>query len=388
MPGLADLRKVLRPDRVVDLPTKVVRGLRSKNFDKWLPGYLRHAANELRRPKFEGHRHLLFAFCDHYEPRWKGPSDAVASERVKRWTEGYPKLAAGFRDADGRSPRHSFFFPGEEYRPEYLAGLAALAKAGLGEVELHLHHDNDTPENFRREVGQYLKLYAEHGHLSRQGGKLRYAFIHGNWCLANARSDGRWCGIDAELPLLFETGCYADFTFPAAPDESQPRIVNRIYWPTGDLGRRRAQDDAEIARVGQSHSDRVLMIEGPLALAIRPQRRFLRIENADVTGANPATAERVDLWVKQNIHVENRPEWVFVKVHTHGTQEAHADALLGQGARRLHEALGRYNDGRRWSLHYVTAREMYNVAMAAMAGKTGNPADYFNFALPPPPITA
>ena len=58
----------------------------------------------------------------------------------------------------------------------------------------------------------------------------------------------------------------------------------------------------------------------------------MRIENADITGANPPAAERVHSWVAQNIHVQDRPEWVFVKVHTHGTQEAHADALLGTGA--------------------------------------------------------
>jgi hypothetical protein len=371
---------------------KVLNRLREKNFDKWLPGYLRHVADEKRRRRFEGHRHVLFAFCDHYEPRWKAPSPELARQRVQRWTEGYPKLAAGFRDANGRSPRHSFFFPGEEYAPEYLDGLATLARAGLGEVELHLHHDNDTPENFRREVLHYLQLYAGHGHLSREGERLRYAFIHGNWCLANARSDGRWCGIDAELPLLWETGCYADFTFPAVPDESQPRVVNRIYWPDGDLSRRRAYDPvggagaARRARVGESFADRVLIIEGPLALELRPRKRFVRIENADVTGNNPATSERVDSWIEQNIHVEGRPEWVFVKVHTHGTQEAHADALLGEGARRMHQALGRYNDGTKWSLHYVTAREMYNVAQAAMAGKTGEPSQYFNFQLKPPPI--
>ena len=43
-------------------------------------------------------------------------------------------------------------------------------------------------------------------------------------------------------------------------------------------------------------------------------------------------------------------------------------------------------DGTRWALHYVTAREMYNVACAAMAGKTGSPADHVDFQLPPPPI--
>ncbi len=85
---------------------------------------------------------------------------------------------------------------------------------------------------------------------------MRYAFIHGNWCLANARSDRRWCGVDEELPLLFQSGCYADFTFPAAPDDSQPPIVNQIYWPDGDLARRRAQDTGARARVGEVRRDR------------------------------------------------------------------------------------------------------------------------------------
>jgi hypothetical protein len=156
-------------------------------------------------------------------------------------------------------------------------------------------------------------------------GRLRYAFIHGNWCLANARRDGRKCGVDEELPLLFDTGCYADFTFPAAPDESQPAIVNKIYWPEGDLARRRSYESGSPARVGQRRHDRILMIEGPLAFALRPGR-FLapRIENSAVTAADPPTPARVRSWVNQGIGVEGRPEWVFVKVYTHGAPEKQA----------------------------------------------------------------
>src|SRR5436190_1427038 len=80
----------------------------------------------------------------------------------------------------------------------------------------------------------------------------------------------------------------------------------------------------------------------------------------------PPSAWRVRSWVAQEVHVEGRPEWVFVKVHTHGAPEANARSLLGAPGRALHEALRRYNDGHAWRLHYVTAREMYNVAMAAM----------------------
>jgi hypothetical protein len=38
------------------------------------------------------------------------------------------------------------------------------------------------------------------------------------------------------------------------------------------------------------------------------------------------------------------------------------------------------------SLHYVTAREMFNVARAAMDGKSGDPSAYFDYVIKPPPI--
>jgi hypothetical protein len=364
----------------------VLTQLLEKNLQAWVGGYVRHLAGQARAPRHRGLKHLLFAFCDHFEPLWRKPGLETGAARVRAWHQGYPALASGFRDADGRPPRHSFFFPGEEYDPGFLEPLADLARAGLGEVELHLHHDADTEAGLRQSIAESLELYMRHGHLSREGGRPRYAFIHGNWCLANARRDGRWCGVDRELPLLFQTGCYADFTFPAAPDESQPGIVNQIYWPVGDLQRARSYERGEPATVGQGYHDRILMIEGPLALARRPGRFSLRIENAAVTADDPGSDARVSSWVSQNIHVAGRPDWVFVKVHTHGAPEKQAQSLLNGGGRALHQALARYNDGRNWALHYVTAREMYNVAMAAMEGKSGNPAEYFDHRHPPPPV--
>jgi len=362
--------------------------LRRKNLHTWMGGYARHLAARARRPRIRGPRHLLFAVCDHYEPLWGKVDRARGDERVRAWDEGYPRMADAFRDADGRPPRHSFFFPGEEYAPEFLDRLARLARAGYGEVELHLHHDGDTAERLRADIERYLELLGSHGHLSRGAdGRMRYAFIHGNWCLANARTDGRWCGVDEEIPLLFDTGCYADFTFPSAPDECQPNIVNQIYWPTGDLSRRRAYEQGERARVGERKHDRLLMIEGPLALARRPGRLTPRIESAAIDGGDPPSPARVRSWATQEIHVAGRPEWVFVKVHTHGAPEKNAATLLGDAGRAMHETLAReYNDGDRWRLHYVTAREMYNVAVAAMDGKDGDPSAWFDYDVAPPPV--
>jgi hypothetical protein len=112
-----------------------------------------------------------------------------------------------------------------------------------------------------------------------------------------------------------------------------------------------------------------------------------RIENAAVTANDPATPARVRTWAGQGIGVVGRPEWVFVKVHTHGAPEQQAASLLGTDGRAMHaELTTRYNDGTKWRLHYVTAREMYNVAIAAMDGKSGDPNEFRDYALPPPPV--
>ena len=366
----------------------VLSRLRAKNLHNWLGGYALDVARRALRPRPTGPRHLLFALCDHFEPLWREAPPAQGRERVRAWSAGYPAVFGEFRDADGRPPRHSFFYPGEQYAPEYLEPLAGLARTGLAEVEVHLHHDGDAAATLRRSLDQALADFARHGHISRDAaGRPRWAFIHGNWCLANSRRDGRWCGVDAELPLLFGAGCYADFTFPSAPDETQPNIVNQIYWPVGDLDRRRAYDRGRRARVGEVRGDRLLIVQGPIALALRPGRAAVRIESSALDAGDPPTPARVDTWVAQDIHVEGRPEWTFVKVHTHGAPEKNSASLLGPAGQRLHQYLAaRYNDGRNWILHYVTAREMYNIAVAAMEGESGDPCAHRDRVIPPPPL--
>jgi len=363
----------------------VLGPLRKKNLHTWLPDYGRHL---LRRARASHGKpvHLLFALCDHYEPLHGKAPDDVGLARVDAWADGYAALAE-FRDSNGRPPRHGWFFPGEEYRPHFLDQLGKLVRAGYGEVEFHLHHDGDTAQTLAPLISSHLDLFAEHGHLSRnpgkKGAKYQWAFIHGNWCLANGRPDRKWCGVDDELLVLHELGCYVDLTFPAAPDPSQPDKVNQIYWPTGDLSKRRSYEHGSAAKVGEHHTDRLLMITGPLALV--PKRRGMRLENGAITGDDPPTAGRVASWISQRIHVEGQPDWVFVKVHTHGAIESTAASLLGEGGRNLHSALAEHARGGT-QLHYVTAREMFNVARAAMDGKTGDPSAYFDYVIKPPPV--
>jgi hypothetical protein len=368
------------------LGTILIRALQARNVMGWLTSYLRQ---DWRAPVPAGTtKHLLFCFVDHYEPGWQKPGYDTECARVARWRSDYPKLCEKHRDSDGRAPIHTFFYPEEEYRPEHLNALVELCKMGLGEIEIHLHHDNDTDETVRQKFRGFARLLVEaHGALpvDAKTGQPQWAFIHGNWALDNARPDGRWCGVNNELQVLREEGCYADFTLPAAPDPCQTRIINRIYYATDDPKRPKSHDHGVRVRVGSPAVGDLMLIQGPLGLNWNSRKFGVipRIENSDVRTSCPPSPDRIDAWVATGIHVEDRPEWVFVKVHTHGTQERDMDTLLGPAMDRAFAHLeSTYNDGQKWKLHYVSAREMFNIAKAAEAGMTGNPGGYRDFLIP------
>lgn len=363
-----------------------------RNAHLWLPGLLRSRRDRVRVSR-DRPVDVLLCMADHFEPGHGDPGLAVERARMDAWCERLPKLAARFADADGRPPRHTFFFPAEQYRREHLDRLSALCEAGLGEVEVHLHHDGDTSEGLRSTLLEFKsRLAMDHGLLtSAPDGTVLYGFIHGNWALDNARPDGRHCGVNDELTVLRETGCYADFTQPAAPDISQTRTVNSVYYAVDDPDRARSHDFGVAARAARiPPSDSLLLVQGPIALDW--DRRVCGVAPGLDVGAidgSPGYApvlRRFRKWVDAGIGVHGRPEWVFVKLHTHGAPERNAAVLLGPKMEALHEDINReFNDGRRYRLHYVTAREMVNIVRAAEAGVDGNPGQYRDYLLPPPP---
>ncbi len=360
-------------------------GLRRKGMHRWLVPYLL-SVHKRRTPRPGEPIHVLLAICDHFEPKLGGASPAVARERVRRWVDNYPKQLGRFRDSDGRPPRHTFFYPAEEYEPEYLEALAGLCRAGYGEVEIHLHHDNDTAENLRRTLLDFKKLLHErHGLLAkdRRSREVVYGFIHGNWALDNSRSDGRLCGVNNELDILRETGCYADFTLPSAPSETQTRKINSIYWGIDDPARPKSHNwGPDLGSVPRPDCS-LLMIQGPLLLDWRRRKLGLlpRVENACLQGTQPPSLQRLENWLRACVQVAARPDWYFVKLHTHGANEANMPALLGDAMTQFHDGLAkRAADGKNFYFHYVTAREMANLALAAESGWTGSVAEARDFA--------
>ena len=303
-----------------------------KEMQTWLPTYVKQGL--FPHKKFGGPKHIMFCFVDHYEPQWMNKDNInLERERVDRWMTDYPLMATKYTDADGYHPKHSFFFPEEEYRKEHLDKLSDLCARGFGEIEIHLHHENDTSDNLRSTLTNFAELlYKDHGALSLdpETGKPTYAFIHGNWALDNSHAHGHWCGVNDELIILKETGCYADFTFPS-PDTTQPAMVNCIYYAKDEPEKPKSYNKGRKVKKGGSTWGDLMIVQGVLKLNWK-NRKFgviPKIEQSDVRNTLPPSKERVDMWVDQAIHIENRPDWIFIKVHTHGTQEASMETLLG-----------------------------------------------------------
>jgi hypothetical protein len=368
-----------------------VAGLVHRDMHLWFFSYLAHEIRLRTNPLPGGLKHVLFCFVDHFEPLAAKASDAQGLERARRWARDYPQVAYRFRDADGRHPVHTFFYPAEEYREEHVAQIAPLCRAGLGEFEVHLHHHDDTPTAFLEGLRAFTTALADrHGLLVRApNGEIPFAFIHGNWALDNSRADGRWCGLNNELILLRQAGCYADFTLPSAPSDTQTSTINSIYYATDDPDAPKSHNRGIPLRAGVMGSGDLLLIQGPLSLHWRYRKLGIwpRIENGDVAPCDIPIERRVDMWIRQHVHVHGRPDWIVVKVHTHGATEENADWLFadrgaGELARMLSHLDAKYNDGREFALHYVSARELYNIVKAAEAGNSGNPNQFRDFILP------
>lgn len=367
-----------------------------RGAEKWFPGYL---ASLLRRHRDRGgENHVLLCIADHFEPFQRtvlpsgdvtGGGDAQTVRRdVSDWCAAYAKTVDGIRDADGQPPRHTFFYPWDEYDPGCLDELSTFCRAGYGEVELHLHHRNDSEEGLRSKLETCRDAYVgRHGLLGRTaGGSANYAFVHGNWALCNSRPDGDWCGVPRELEILKQTGCYADFTFPSAPSPTQPRTVNAVYYgqdpEPGQCGHRRSALVKADAASGAMPDDALLFVQGPLGLNWKSRKFGIlpRLENGELSAAHPATPERLALWMRLQVHVIGRPGWIIIKLHTHGMSERSRAGVIGPAMRQFHEAASGL------PLHYVTARELYNIIKAAEAGHAGNPGQWRDFILKPPPF--
>jgi hypothetical protein len=327
-------------------------GRLGRNAHLWAPGYV---SSHWRRPKSAPTR-VWLAFADHFEPRWHNAGQAQAEARVEAWRTKWPEIAKRHLDSAGRRPVYTFFYPQEEYHPRLLDPLAELTSLGIADVEVHLHHDGEGEQDFVDRITGFTEtLFRRHGLLRTREGRVVFGFIHGNWALDNSLPDGRWCGLNNEITLLRDLGCYADFTLPSAPSETQTRIVNTIYWAVDDPAKPKSHDTGIPVTPGGDVAGDLLMIPGPLGVCWRSGRLLPRIENGELASYYPVTTERVRTWLRVAPRIG---EDVFIKLFSHGATEKNAAALLHSALdftlRELTAECGRRGMG----LYFVSAFQM------------------------------
>jgi hypothetical protein len=326
--------------------------------------------------------HVYVCVGDHYEPNHRRPGLEEQRRRVAVWLQKYPEIAKRHRDSAGRPHVRTFFFPIDEYRPEHLDQLALLCREGFGDVEVHLHHENDSASQLSDTLLGFAEtLHTRHGFLrkSAANGRIEYAFIHGNWALDNSHPEGKFCGVDDEITVLASTGCYVDMTLPSAPSPTQTRRVNSIYYARGRSGRAKNHDDGEVlvAGTGQRTLDdhTLLMVQGPLAPNVRSRKLGVipRLETGELSPDVPVDpADRVPVWLDHAPALRGAPNHRFLKLHAHGTAPGGEEYFLepGGGFDRLLTTLEQYCAANpECVLHYVTAWEMVQVIRGLERGE-------------------
>jgi hypothetical protein len=359
---------------------------------RWLPAYAWQRVT--RRPP-RGKVHVIISLADHFEPAFvpeNGQARAPYAEQERRlesWCRNYPKLFDSWRDSDGYPFVHTYFYPAEQYERALIERLAEHCKAGWGEIETHLHHGVGAPdnaENTRRQLVEFRDALAhEHGCLSYFDGSglPRYAFVHGNFALANS-AGGRACGVDSEMQVLADTGCYADLTLPtAAFHPAQTAKINSLYECALPLDQRAPHRRGVDLQRGRTPQVFPIIVQGPLLPDRTPSKQSLRpgIENGAITASCPATVRRLNLWKNASISVHGCPDWLFVKLHCHGMDPTQRDAMLGEPILNFLRELVQGSPTRNEVLHFVSAREMVNIMLAACDGREGNPGEYRDYRL-------
>ncbi|MGI8495332.1 MAG: hypothetical protein ACR2L1_08480 [Pyrinomonadaceae bacterium] len=366
--------------------------IKFKHALPWLARYPFVRANSLLNRSSEK-KHIIFTVANHFEPSWKaeGFHDLEAQyRRLDEWHEMARKTGEAVRDADGTKFRHTNFYPAEQYDYKILEHLAAMQREGLGEVEIHLHHGiekPDTAENLRHSLVEFRDRLAEdHECLSRSKGddKPMYAFVHGNLALGNS-CGGKFCGVDEEMRILQETGCYVDMTLPSAPDETQVSMLNTIYECGLPLTEKIPHRTGTRVAAFGNQPQLPLIFTGPLVFNWTRRIKGVpvpRLDDGALVCNQPMDLARLNRWISADVTVKNRPEWVFVKLYCHGFFDHDQSACIGEDARRFFSEI--IENGEKtgdYKVHFATAREAFNMVSAAIDGKSGTPSGFRDYRL-------
>jgi len=339
----------------------------------WLPSYFSRILSESSAASNLPFQ-MFVLMVDHYEPG----SGHSAVEKNRNWLANYRSFVKKHSDPDGRSPQHTWFFPIDQYQDQCLTDLSAAVAEGLGEIEVHWHHKGLDEVSYESRLSEALARFSMHGAVVDENGKISFGYIAGNWALDNSQCPVR-CGPANELEILSRNGCYADFTFSTIGTTSQPKMVNSIYYAK-DTGAPKSYDTGVPVAVGRTPLGHLMIFQGPMGFSRWFPSLYLEYGAFEIDPL--PTPSRLPGLIRHSTYVEGKPEWRFLKVYTHGQQSS--EAWFGGAMDETLTALEKGVEGFNYKLHYLTAREAYNLVKAAEAGLTGDPRQYYDWLIKSP----
>ena len=320
-------------------------------------------------------KHLIFVMVDHYEHG--GPRDKERGTRENAiWCDKFMEISDRHLDDYGNNFRYTWFYPFDHHNGEIMERLSSMAHGGYGEVELHWHIGSKSVvnrDNFSAKLSEAIEWFQSFGALiTAEDSKTAFAYVAGVWDLDAGRGGSETHGITDQIEKLVDQGCYADFTFSTIGSPAQPSTVNSLYYVTDDPEQAKSYDTGQPSQVGTNVDNQLLIFQGPSAISWLGYLEYGAIE--DDPRFEP---HRVPKWIDANIHVHGRPEWIFVKVYSHGAQSQ--DVVLAHDMDRMLASLREHCQQRGIKLHFMTAREAFNVIKSAEDGNQGNPEDYRDY---------
>lgn len=327
--------------------------------------------------------HIIFIFSDILTDLYRHP------EITNIYYHDFTKMVEVHYDADGNHPKLTWYI-GSLLQD----GLSTQSKNiynDMGEFEICISHGTEDDTNrdncpgFITAIDYFTALSHSFGgnYTFELSPKTYFGFFHGMWALDNSRYlNGKyeWCGCNTEIDILLSKGCFGYFGFPGWGNMI-PYYTNSIF-VTKDTERpksygvysnlRKLEVNAEFPS-----ADELFCLE--MSSNVAPS----------IDRYSPPTFGKMIGWVGSNIRIIGRDDWKFVMVHTSSSYElpttAGYDNLVGNVADAFYTEIETYyNDGVNYKLHYATAREAYNICMAAVEGKTGDPNDYRDYIIPEP----
>jgi hypothetical protein len=107
-----------------------------------------------------------------------------------------------------------------------------------------------------------------------------------------------------------------------------------------------------------------------------------RVEDGALAQNYPLTMNRLNRWRSAGIGVKERPDWIFIKLYSHGFFDWDQDSMIGEQMKRfMNGVLEVAERTGEFKVHFASAREAFNMIVAAVDGREGEPGAYRDYKL-------